>query len=76
VWVHQVIGATVIDAQGVDRGICIAVLKNPANDLLELESGALVPVLFVENVTTGDDGSFVVKINPPDGLFEVFEDAK
>ena len=75
-WVHQVIGATVIDAQGTDRGICIAVLKNPANDLLELESGALVPVLFVENVTANDDGSFIVKINPPDGLFEVFEDAK
>ena len=51
-------------------------VKNPANDLLELESGALVPVLFVENVTAGDDGSFVVNINPPDGLFEVFEDAK
>ena len=76
VWVHQVIGARVVDVGGVDRGTCIAVLKNPANDLLELESGALVPVLFVDSVQADADGNFVVTINPPDGLFEVFEDAK
>jgi 16S rRNA processing protein RimM len=56
--------------------VCIAVLKNPANDLLELESGALVPVLFVESVVPDDIGGFVVTIDPPDGLFEVFEDTK
>jgi 16S rRNA processing protein RimM len=76
VWVHQVIGARVVDVGGVDRGTCIAVLKNPANDLLELESGALVPVLFVDSVQADTDGNFVVTINPPDGLFEVFEDVK
>ena len=76
VWVHQVIGAKVLDTDGIDRGVCIAVLKNPANDLLELESGALVPVLFVESVVPDDIGGFVVTIDPPDGLFEVFEDTK
>lgn len=76
VWVHQVIGARVVGTDGVDRGTCIAVLKNPANDLLELESGALVPVLFVESVVPDDAGGFVITIAPPDGLFEVFEDAK
>lgn len=76
VWVHQVIGARVFDVEGIDRGVCIAVLKNPANDLLELESGALVPVIFVESVTATDDGGYRVTIAPPAGLFEVFEDGK
>ena len=76
VWVHQVIGARVVGTDGVDRGTCIAVLKNPANDLLELESGALVPVLFVESVVPDDADGFVITIDPPEGLFEVFEDTK
>ena len=76
VWVHQVIGARVVGTDGVDRGTCIAVLKNPANDLLELESGALVPVIFVESVVPNDADGFVITIDPPEGLFEVFEDTK
>ena len=75
VWVHQVIGAEVIDAHGVRRGRCVSVVANPANDLLELESGALVPVIFVTAVTPEPDGSgFIVSIDPPDGLFELFAD--
>lgn len=76
VWVHQIIGARVVGTDGVDRGTCIAVLKNPANDLLELESGALVPVIFVESVVPNDADGFVITIDPPEGLFEVFEDTK
>ena len=76
VWVHQVIGARVVGTDGVDRGTCIAVLKKPANDLLELESGALVPVIFVESVVPNDADGFVITIDPPEGLFEVFEDTK
>jgi hypothetical protein len=45
-------------------------LQNPANDLLELSTGALVPVNFL--VERRDDGTVVV--DPPAGLFEVFED--
>ncbi len=29
-WVHDLIGSRVIDVQGVDRGMCIAVIDNPA----------------------------------------------
>ncbi|MFM8380686.1 MAG: hypothetical protein ACKOA6_01660, partial [Actinomycetota bacterium] len=54
-------------------GRCVSVVANPANDLLELEAGALVPVVFVSSVRTDGRGGYVVTIDPPDGLFEVFE---
>lgn len=69
IWIHELIGAAVVDAEGVDRGTCIAVLQNPANDLLELSTGALVPVNFL--VERHEDGTVVV--DPPAGLFEVFD---
>ena len=65
-WIHQLIGAEVVEVGGTARGRCVGVLDNPAADLLELESGALVPVSFVVSVVDG-----VVTIDPPDGLFEL-----
>ncbi len=65
-WVHDLIGARVVERDGTDRGRCVSVLENPASDLLELESGALVPVAFVTGIADG-----VVTIDPPDGLFEL-----
>jgi 16S rRNA processing protein RimM len=67
-WVHELIGATVVEVDGTPRGTCVAVIDNPAADLLELDSGALVPVVFV---TEHADGRIV--IDPPDGLFELLE---
>ena len=67
-WIHQLIGATVVEIDGTDRGRCTAVIDNPAADLLELESGALVPVTFVTGMADG-----VITVDPPDGLFELFE---
>ena len=66
-WVHRLIGARVVEADGTDRGRCTAVVANPAADLLELDSGALVPVTFV---TAFADGTITVTV--PDGLFELF----
>ena len=42
-WVHDLIGSRVVDQHGVERGICVAVIDNPAHDILELDTGALVP---------------------------------
>jgi 16S rRNA processing protein RimM len=64
-WVDDLVGARVVDKTGVDRGTVVAVVENPAHDLLELDSGALVPVPFVVGVADG-----VVDIDPPDGLFD------
>lgn len=66
-WVHELIGCRVLSADGVDRGPVIAVQENPAADLLVLESGALVPVVFV--VDGPVDGT--VRVEVPDGLFEL-----
>ena len=65
-WVHELIGARVVDQQGVDRGTCVAVIDNPAHDILELDSGALVPVIFVVSCLDG-----VATIDPPEGLFDL-----
>jgi 16S rRNA processing protein RimM len=72
-WIHQLIGATVVEIDGTVRGTCVSVIDNPAADLLELDSGALVPANFVTAADRAADG-VVVTIDPPDGLFELFED--
>lgn len=64
-WVHQLIGSEVEDTSGVSWGICTGVLNNPAHDLLELESGILIPMPFVLSCDEG-----ITVIDPPAGLRE------
>lgn len=68
-WVHEMIGCTVVDQLGVERGRCIVVLANPAAEILELDSGSLVPTNFVVSMADG-----VIHVEVPDGLFELNED--
>ncbi|MEZ5371845.1 MAG: hypothetical protein R2704_03740 [Microthrixaceae bacterium] len=35
-WVHELVGATVVTADGVERSVVESVQSNPANDLLVL----------------------------------------
>jgi 16S rRNA processing protein RimM len=65
-WVHDLIGSRIVDVAGIERGTCVAVIDNPAHDILELDTGALVPVTFVVSADAG-----VVTIDPPDGLFDL-----
>ena len=73
-WVHELIGASVVELDGTARGTCVAVIDNPAADLLELDSGALVPLRFVVEHTRpaggpdGPPGRVVVDV--PAGLFD------
>jgi 16S rRNA processing protein RimM len=66
-WVHELVGAEVVEADGTARGHVVTVVANPADDLLELDGGALVPVGFV----TGRDDAGRVVVDAPDGLFDV-----
>jgi 16S rRNA processing protein RimM len=65
-WVHDLVGAEVAIVGGEAVGRCVGVVANPAADLLELDSGALVPVVFVVDHTPDR-----VTIDPPEGLFDL-----
>ncbi len=65
-WVHEVVGAEVQDRTGAHLGWVVAVEANPAHDLLVLDGGALVPMVFVVEQREG-----VVVIDPPEGLFDL-----
>ncbi|HET6664746.1 MAG TPA: ribosome maturation factor RimM [Acidimicrobiales bacterium] len=65
-WVHQLVGSDVVTVAGHMVGTCVAVVANPASDLLELDGGALVPVVFVVERRPGQ-----VTIDPPEGLLEL-----
>jgi 16S rRNA processing protein RimM len=65
-WVHELIGSEVRDRAGAELGRVVSVEANPAHDLLVLEGGALVPMVFVVSSDSG-----VVVIDPPEGLFDL-----
>jgi 16S rRNA processing protein RimM len=65
-WVHEMIGRRVVEIDGTDHGRCVSVIANPAADLLELDSGALVPSNFVTSIE-GDS----ILVDTPDGLFDL-----
>jgi len=69
-WIHELIGASVLEVNGIDRGRCVSVISNPAADLLELDTQALVPVTFVTSIDHTPDG-VLVTIDPPEGLFDL-----
>ncbi len=64
-WVHELIGAEVLDTEGRSHGRVEAVEANPASDLLVLEGGAVVPLVFVVDSTASQ-----VVIDPPTGLLD------
>ena len=65
-WVHELIGATVVLPDGARVGTVEEVQANPAADLLVLDTGALVPVVFIT-----DQGDGTLTIDPPDGLLDL-----
>ncbi len=65
-WVHELVGQTVLLPDGTAVGVVTEVESNPAADLLVLDSGALVPVVFI---TAADDDQLT--IDPPEGLLDL-----
>ncbi len=66
-WVHHLVGSAVVDQDNVQQGRVTKVIDNPASDLLELDSGALVPVRFVVSNVPGVS----IEVNVPSGLFDL-----
>jgi 16S rRNA processing protein RimM len=67
-WVHELVGAEMVDEQGAAIGLVRAVLANPASDLLELDTGALVPLRFVVGRSPGR-----IVVDLPAGLLDLPE---
>ncbi len=66
-WVHDLIGARAVLSDGTPCGIVRAVQANPADDLLVLSSGALVPSRFVQ----GFDDERRLLLDVPEGLLDL-----
>jgi len=65
-WVHELVGADVVDASDGRRlGTVAAVVANPASDLLELDDGGLVPLRCVVSHRPGR-----VTVEVPAGLLD------
>jgi 16S rRNA processing protein RimM len=64
--VHELVGASVRLPDGTEVGTVAEVEANPASDLLVLDSGTLVPVVFITGQEPGQ-----VTIDPPEGLLDL-----
>ncbi len=66
-WVHDLVGSSVVDTSGRVLGTVDAVEANPASDLLVLSGGGLIPLGFV----TGSEPGVRVTVEIPDGLLDL-----
>jgi 16S rRNA processing protein RimM len=64
-WIHELVGSRVEEADGRVVGTVAAVEANPASDLLVLEGGGLVPLRFVRQRWPGR-----VVVELPSGLLD------
>jgi ribosomal 30S subunit maturation factor RimM len=65
-WVHELIGGSVVTVSGLDLGVVAAVEANPASDLLVLDTELLVPLRFVVSHAGGR-----IVVDVPDGLTDL-----
>jgi 16S rRNA processing protein RimM len=65
-WVHELIGAEVVDPSGAAIGVVAAVEANPASDLLVLTDGRLIPLRFITDRQPGR-----LKAELPPGLLDL-----
>lgn len=64
-WVHELVGASVVDRDGTEHGTVASVEANPASDLLVLADGRLVPLRFVVERAPGR-----LVVDVPPGLLD------
>ena len=67
-WVHELVGSVVQLLDGSEIGRVDAVQANPASDLLVLDTGHLIPLVFVVS-----SSARTVVIDPPEGLLELLD---
>jgi 16S rRNA processing protein RimM len=62
---HELIGLRLVDQHGTDHGEVVALVENPAADLVELADGRLVPLAFHQS-----HGDGVLQVDVPPGLLD------
>ena len=70
VWVHELLGSVCLDTSGTLLGVVAAVHENPAHDMITLDTGVIIPMVFVKDL---DAAAKSVTVELPDGLLEIFE---
>jgi 16S rRNA processing protein RimM len=65
-WVHELVGSEVVLTDGTAVGTVTEVEANPASDLLVLDAGTLVPIVFIVGQEPGR-----ITIDPPEGLLDL-----
>lgn len=65
-FVHDLVGRTLVDQHGEARGVVTGVEANPASDLLVVDGRHYVPARFVVGLRPGS-----VDVDVPDGIFDV-----
>lgn len=65
-WVHELVGAEVVDTAGRRHGVVRAIEAHPASDYLVLDGDRLVPLVFVVSHRPGAE----VVVDPPAGLLD------
>lgn len=66
IWIHELFGAQVFDHGGNFLGVVVDVEANPASDLLVLDKGHLIPLVFVTEIEPNER----IEVALPDGLLE------
>lgn len=66
IWIDDLFGAIVVTSDGVERGVVVEVMENPASDILILDTGFLVPLTFVVEM----EANTRIVVDVPEGLFE------
>ncbi len=69
-WVHDLVGAEVVDADGTGHGSVVNVLENPASDILELDTGLLIPLRFAQWDPDAPAGVRRLVVDGPVGLLD------
>lgn len=68
-WVHELVGSEVLGVNGEMHGSVVAVVANPAGDIIELGDGVLIPLRFIV-----EHGPGFVRVDPPPGLIELYRE--
>ncbi len=70
IWIDEIVGLPVIDQHENQLGVVAALEANPASDLLVLQTGEVIPLVFVVEGELDYRVSGAIHVKIPEGLLE------